>query len=118
MPCSLFTALGCLAASAGLAGSSFFSGGRLQQQLLLLALLLAALELALNTAHRLLGRKAAVADGGIQILQRGIGYLLQQHRQKLRVQHILHGDAAVPQLRVKGRAAVDDVFVLRSFLNH
>ena len=38
---------------------------------LVLALLLAALELALNTAHRLLGCKAAVADGGIQILRPG-----------------------------------------------
>ena len=76
-----------------------------------LPLLLAALQLALDPAHRLLSGEAAIADGGVEIVQRGISYLFQQHRQEFRVQYVFHGDAAVTQLRVEGGAAVGDVLV-------
>ena len=81
------------------------------QHLLLLPLLLAALQLALDPAHRLLSGEAAIADGSVEIVQRGISYLFQQHRQEFRVQYVFHGDAAVTQLRVEGGAAVGDVLV-------
>ena len=81
------------------------------QHLLLLPLLLAALQLALDPAHRLLSSETAVADGGVQVVQRGIGHLFQQHRQELRVQHVFHDDAAVTQLRIESGAAVGNVLV-------
>ena len=110
MPCSLLTALGCLGVSAGL-GVLLGLRHSLCQHLLLLPLLLAALQLALDPAHRLLSGEAAIADGGVEIVQRGIGHLFQQHRQEFRVQYVFHGDAAVTQLRVEGGAAVGDVLV-------
>ncbi|CAN3986084.1 Catabolite control protein, partial [Dysosmobacter welbionis] len=68
-------------------------------------------QLPLDPAHCLLGGEAAVADGGVHVVQRAVGHPLQQHRQHLRRENVLHGDAAVLQLRLEGGTAVCDVLL-------
>ena len=71
-----------------------------------------AAQLPLDAADGLLGGEAAVADGGVELLQGAVGGPAEDVGQKLRVHDLLHGDAAVLQLRLKGRPARHDILVL------
>ena len=88
----------------GLVGLLRLGGG-------VLVLLEDVVDLLPQAAHQLQGGDAAVADGGVHVVQGVVAELFQHQRQILLVGQLLDGDAAAADLRVKGGLAVDDVLV-------
>ena len=75
-------------------------------------------HLVLDPHHRLLGGHAAVADGGVQLVQGAEAHLLEDEGE-----HVLGGDggqgeAHVLELRLEGGAAGGDVLLPPLLLEH
>ena len=77
--------------------------------------LLVAQDLVADAVDGARGGHAAVADGGVQIVERGEGQPLEDQRQDLVAHDVGRGDAVGAQLALKLLLAVDDVLLAALF---